>query len=50
MALYAAEFEAENGKSWEPDAYQMYRLGYASWPEKRGDDGSGDWLDDDDAP
>lgn len=47
---YAAEFEDDTGKSLDPDAYQMYRLDYASWREKRGADGGDDWLDEDGVP
>ena len=50
VAEYAAEFEDADGKSLEPDAYQMYVISYVSWLEKRGTDGLEDWLDDDDAP
>ena len=49
-AGYAAEFEGADGKSLEPDAYQMYRLDHASWLDKRGTDGGDDWLDEDGVP
>ena len=47
VAEYAAEFEDESGKSRDPDAYQMYRLEYASWLEKREARGEGERPDDD---
>jgi hypothetical protein len=47
VALYAAEFEDADGKSLEPDAYQMYLLLYDSWLERRAADGGEDWLDED---
>lgn len=50
VALYAAEFEDENGKSLDLDAYQMYAISYASWLEKRGTDGLEEWLDEDGDP
>ena len=49
VALYAVEFEDGAGRSVEPDAYQMYRLDYASWLEERGADGGG-WMDEDGVP
>ena len=50
VALYAAEFEDENGKSRDPESYQMHLLDYASWFEKHGVDGGDDWLGEDGVP
>ncbi len=47
VAEYAAEFEDGTGKSRDPESYQMHLLDYASWLEKRGNDGGEDGLDDD---
>ena len=39
VSEYAAAFEDADGKSLEPDAYQMYVISYESWLEKRGTSG-----------
>jgi hypothetical protein len=45
VALYAAEFEDADGKSLEPDAYQMYVQEYGSWLAKRRERGGEDEED-----